>query len=134
MDRQKLLTLLQRYLSSSEASSPGRPVEVSADNSGASETQLPLRDPGIISALSADTSADMLPMMMQTFVDEITDRVQRITDGLDSLPMAVLEDEAHTLKSCAGTFGALRLQALASEVETTCREEGILQCCMELCC
>lgn len=122
VDRQKLLTLLQRYLSPSETGSPGGSVEASADNSGAGETQLPLRDPGIISALSADTSATMLPMMMQTFVDEIADRVQRITDGLDSLPMAVLEDEAHTLKSCAGTFGALRLQALAREVETACRE------------
>ena len=34
-----------------------------------------------------------------------------------------LEDEAHTLKSCAGTFGARRLQVLARDVESACREE-----------
>jgi len=39
-----------------------------------------------------------------------------------SAGLAVLEDEAHTLKSCAGTFGATRLQDLARDVEAACRE------------
>jgi HPt (histidine-containing phosphotransfer) domain-containing protein len=56
------------------------------------------------------------------FLSETIARTENLLKALDDSATDVLEDEAHTLKSCAGTFGAARLQALARDIEGACRE------------
>ena len=60
--------------------------------------------------------------MVEAFLQESQSRVGCIRDGLNSLSLERLRDEAHTLKSLAGTFGALSLQGVAKEMEQACRE------------
>ncbi len=70
-----------------------------------------------------DMSADVVPQMVDVFIEEIDNRGARIRDGLTTLPLNSLLDEAHTIKSCAGSFGALKLQATASAMESACIQE-----------
>ena len=63
-----------------------------------------------------------VPGMLQMFVGEASARAGHLLEALGEGAIQVIEDEAHTLKSCAGTFGAARLHALARDIEAACRE------------
>jgi HPt (histidine-containing phosphotransfer) domain-containing protein len=82
----------------------------------------PLIDETVIRQLGDDVTEDAVPAMLEMFVGEATARTENLLKALDVSAMDDLEDEAHTLKSCAGTFGAARLQALARDIEAACRE------------
>jgi PAS domain S-box-containing protein len=125
VDKQKLFETLQHYLPGphpvaevcNEASQPVAVADgVEPEGSGA------LLDDAAISQLAEDTSAELVPKMVSLFIEEIVKRAGRVSEGLNSLPLESLEDEAHTLKSCAGTFGAIRLQGLAKAMEAACRQ------------
>jgi|GEM_PF-1173744 len=81
-------------------------------------------DPQVLQQLSDDVSAEALPQMLEVFLQEVEIRAQRVADGLTNLTLSIFEDEAHTLKSCAGTFGAIRLQILAKELEMACKTDN----------
>jgi len=59
--------------------------------------------------------------MLRLFVKEAVSRSEQVRDCLGSRDWPRMEDQAHTLKSCAGAFGALRLQVLAKDIESTCK-------------
>lgn len=125
VDKQKLVESLQHYLPGPESVAVARKEasqavdvtrDVEPDGSGA------LLDDVAISQLAEDASAELVPKMVSLFIEEIVSRAGRVSEGLNSLPLESLEDEAHTLKSCAGTFGAIRLQGLAKAMEAACRQ------------
>jgi PAS domain S-box-containing protein len=125
VDKQKLFETLQQYLPCPQSAAvtcnePSQAVDVAhgveLDDSGA------LLDDAAICQLAEDTSAELVPNMVSLFIEEIVSRAGRVSEGLNSLPLESLEDEAHTLKSCAGTFGAIRLQGLARAMEAACRQ------------
>jgi len=72
--------------------------------------------------LAMDTSPEEVPAMVEIFLNESSLRIGRIRDGLQSMELESLCDEVHTIKSIAGTFGALRLQSVAAAMEQACRE------------
>lgn len=59
--------------------------------------------------------------LIETFTGEITSRLQRIKDALAHTDLGRAEYEAHTLSGTSGTFGAMRLQVLAGELERLSR-------------
>jgi HPt (histidine-containing phosphotransfer) domain-containing protein len=62
-----------------------------------------------------------LQELIEIFTSEITTRLQRIKDALAQSDLNRAEYEAHTLSGTSGTFGAMRLQALAGELERLSR-------------
>jgi PAS domain S-box-containing protein len=76
----------------------------------------------VLRQLALDTSPEVLPNIVQLFEQETRERVPRMRKYADTGDLGCLADEAHTLKSAAGSFGLLRLQALAREIELRGRE------------
>lgn len=129
VDKKRLLSVLERYLPPSHADEPGpgnlsveELVPSSADR-GESGDSIPLFDQGIFDRLTGDVSAEFVPQMVNLFIEEIGDRGARIQNGLTTLPLQTLLDEAHTIKSSAGAFGALKLQTTARAMESACIQE-----------
>ncbi|UTW12041.1 PAS domain S-box protein [Marinobacterium rhizophilum] len=77
----------------------------------------PLLQVSVLEQLVKDTSVSVLPGMLQMFCEEIEGCIREIQEGVTSLDQKALTESAHTLKSCAGTFGAFRLQNAARELE-----------------
>ena len=119
VDRRQLFDALARHLPAaagaprSEASSP-------ADAAG--DPAPPLIDDEVIRQLAEDVTEAAVPGMMGMFIGEAASRADNLLNAVQGFALAAIEDEAHTLKSCAGTFGAGRLQALARDLEAACRE------------
>lgn len=100
------------------------PAAVPSDGTDAPSVDpvAPLLDDNIIEQLAKDVTPEAVPAMIQVFVDEAVAHAEKLDKALKESSMEVLEDEAHNLKSCAGTFGATRLQALARDIEAACRK------------
>ena len=71
----------------------------------------------VLQQLARDTSGEALPMMITVFQGEVRKRVSLIKSVADDGNSNELREQAHALKSCAGTFGGLRLQELARLLE-----------------
>ncbi|MDH5514468.1 MAG: PAS domain S-box protein [Gammaproteobacteria bacterium] len=96
----------------------GEPAESPPMETG---SDTPLLDEQVFQQLADDVTPDMVPVMMQMFIDEMVQRAGNLSAALDDSSMDTVENEAHTLKSSAGTFGAARLHELASDIEVACR-------------
>lgn len=71
----------------------------------------------IIDQLEKDTSADILPTILNIFTQETEKRLTDIADIQVSQDWNALAEQAHTLKSSAGSFGATELQGAARLLE-----------------
>jgi PAS domain S-box-containing protein len=76
-----------------------------------------LIDHTTLQELRAAVGPGRLPRLIGVFADETRARVARLTATDD---VAVIEEEAHGLKSAAGTFGAAALRSIASSLEAAC--------------
>lgn len=120
VDRKQLLKVLSRFIQtpgSRDLKSPSKNVILLEEDNHSH----PILDVKIIEHLVEDTSPDALPKMLHLFIEEIQTRSTRLQDHAVLQAWDNMENEAHTLKSCAGTFGALELQSLAKLIETACR-------------
>ena len=59
--------------------------------------------------------------MLDVFLNEARQRLETVTDLVANGDIQGIGDQAHAMKSSAGTFGARRLHFLAKAVETACR-------------
>ncbi|MDQ2695532.1 MAG: Hpt domain-containing protein, partial [Pseudomonadota bacterium] len=78
-------------------------------------------DPQTLEQLAADTDPAMLARVIGLFVDESRKRLGAIREAAAAEDFQRLQREAHTLKSGAGTFGALRLQDHARRLDAACQ-------------
>ena len=76
-----------------------------------------LIDHTTLQELRAAVGPGRLPRLIGVFADETRARVARLTSTDD---VSVIEEEAHGLKSAAGTFGAAALRSIASSLEEAC--------------
>ncbi len=76
-----------------------------------------LIDHTTLQELRAAVGPGRLPRLIGVFADETRARVARLTATDD---ISVIEEEAHGLKSAAGTFGAAALRSIASSLEEAC--------------
>jgi HPt (histidine-containing phosphotransfer) domain-containing protein len=120
IDKQQLLTTLARLLSAEPTAST--PTSDADFVPASIDQDVPLLDDGVIEQLAKDVTPDAVPAMIRTFVSEAVAHAEKLNQALGAAAMGTVEDEAHTLKSCAGTFGAARLQTLASDIEGACRQ------------
>jgi CheY-like chemotaxis protein/HPt (histidine-containing phosphotransfer) domain-containing protein len=76
-----------------------------------------LIDHTTLQELRAAVGPGRLPRLIGVFADVTRARVERLTSTDD---VSVIEEEAHGLKSAAGTFGAAALRSIASALEEAC--------------
>ncbi len=76
-----------------------------------------LIDHTTLQELRAAVGPGRLPRLIGVFADETRARVARVIATDD---VSVIEEEAHGLKSAAGTFGAAALRSIASSLEEAC--------------
>lgn len=74
-------------------------------------------DERVLHKIAEEISWEVLPELIHIFLEETQARVPRLVAALAGADTAAVLDEAHALKSSAGSFGAVRLQALAREIE-----------------
>ncbi len=110
IDRKILLEKIAHWLIQGEC------AKLHSDQTGTMKNGGTLLDIGILQQLEDDTSAQALIGILAIFYRETRERLDRL--GADEmLAAAELETEAHTLKSSAGSFGAVALQQLATTLE-----------------
>ncbi len=63
---------------------------------------------------------DRMRKVVESYLDAATGRLERIKGLIGSEDFAALAREAHDLKGTSGNFGALRLQAMAEQLERAC--------------
>lgn len=81
-----------------------------------------LIDGRVLKQLEKDTSPELVPELVEIFVRETRTRLSNVKQACIESDSKKLQQEAHVLKSSAGTYGALRLQALAEKVDILCKQ------------
>jgi PAS domain S-box-containing protein len=115
IDKQLLLEVLDKWL----PENPETAKPATADEPASQPSQV--LDISTLKQLARDTSPEILPRMLAAFREETNNRVHAISQHLSPPAVEQLQREAHSLKSSAGTFGALDLHQLALELELACR-------------
>ncbi|WP_458527021.1 PAS domain S-box protein [Onishia taeanensis] len=129
-DKERLLAVIRQHLSAPTGVADGdtstaEGAEASASDQrddGAPWDTSPCLEAAVLDQLVEDTSAEALVPMLDMFLDELDTRREAIGSIVSSAssvddPLAELREQAHALKSCCGTFGARRLQAIAQAME-----------------
>jgi PAS domain S-box-containing protein len=80
-------------------------------------------DEAVLRQLVRDTSADLVPELLQGYIEDAKERLQQIEQALEEEDTQRLEAEAHTLGSSAGAHGNKALHRLARQIETLCRTD-----------
>jgi len=71
--------------------------------------------------LYKDTGPKVLPDIFKLFVEECHNRLVTMERGYQNSDWSVILGEAHALKSSSGSFGAIKLQAFAREMEESAK-------------
>jgi two-component system sensor histidine kinase/response regulator len=126
IERPYLLATIARWL-------PAPPAVIDQPLGGASAMAIPpipanepqqddVLDIAVLEQLRHDLDEIVLPDLIGAFLSEARQRSRRIAEGLATGNLSIIEREAHTLKSSAGTFGAIRLARSVQTLERTCQE------------
>lgn len=87
----------------------------------AADEDYPILSEDILKQLAKDTSDELVPEMITVFIKELKKRLNHLQQATEHKQLDIIATEAHTLKSSSGTYGALKLQALAIEIDTACK-------------
>ena len=60
---------------------------------------------------------EILPMLIEVFLEDSTVLLQNIADGVNTKDKAVILTAAHTMKSSAKNIGAIQLSSYCAEIE-----------------
>jgi PAS domain S-box-containing protein len=134
IERPYLLATIARWL-------PAAPAELKRSNDGGpAKGSGPVTEPGgdlqrtdtpkdvpldiaVLEQLRHDLDEIVLPDLIAAFLAEARQRSWRMANAAAAGDLPVIEREAHTLKSSASTFGAVRLAQAVRTLERTCRTE-----------
>ena len=78
---------------------------------------VPIRDDAIIAQLRIDAGGEALEGLLDIYLEEMKGRVESIKQSFIKNDLQAISKEAHALKSSSGSFGAIRMQNLASDIE-----------------
>ncbi|MEC9357046.1 MAG: Hpt domain-containing protein [Pseudomonadota bacterium] len=80
--------------------------------------------PDAMARLAADAGKDMLPVLLQLYLDELNQQREALQSAFHAADFVSMRGVAHTLKSSAATFGCEPLADAARQVESACRDTG----------
>jgi len=109
IDKQALLNMVQKWGQSMQ--------EDSGSNSMLEDAQDNLVDATALQQLSEDTSPDLVPGMVNIFIEELLKREGLIKEGLEEKNIEKIAQQVHALKSSASTFGAIAIKNLAISID-----------------
>lgn len=81
----------------------------------------PVLDEGILARLEEDVGLNALHDICESFIHDVYDRAERLRQAQALNDVAALRELAHSVKSAAATFGALRLAESCHRLEGACR-------------
>ncbi|MEF1340452.1 Hpt domain-containing protein [Vibrio rotiferianus] len=91
-----------------------------------------LVDETILQQMIKDTSADIIPMLIDHYIDESKQRLANIEQAVLTHNLEQLEFEVHTLGSSALALGNRALSRLARDIEKLCldgeSQQAIAKC------
>ncbi|ASI96501.1 Hpt domain-containing protein [Vibrio rotiferianus] len=91
-----------------------------------------LVDETILQQMIKDTSADIIPMLIEHYIDESQQRLANIEQAVLTHNLEQLEFEVHTLGSSALALGNRALSRLARDIEKLCldgdNQQAIAKC------
>lgn len=95
---------------------------------------LPLVDEAVLADLLASTGDDpaFVRELLETYLAETPDQLAAIRAAIEADDAEALVRPAHTLKSSSATLGAMRLSALARELEMAGRSGSLAADAREL--
>ncbi len=79
-------------------------------------------DISILKLLEEDTSREMIPELIESFLVDAKARVEKISVAIENKDFKNLEFESHTLGSSAASFGVMQLHDIARKIEAACRK------------
>ncbi|MDW2404723.1 Hpt domain-containing protein [Vibrio sp. 1262-1] len=91
-----------------------------------------LVDEHILQQMIKDTCAEIIPTLIDHYVEESRDRIEKIEQALSTKDLQTLEFEVHTLGSSALALGNRTLSRQARMIEKYC-VEGKIPKALELC-
>lgn len=93
-------------------------LEARPDN----EDDIAIVDEAILEQMIEDTSLEVLPILVEHYIEETNLRVDKVIQALSSGDSDALEFESHTLGSASLALGNRKLSDLARAIEKECRE------------
>jgi len=115
IDKEQMLDTLQVQLKVQQNTSPSQEK---------SKTNIkPLLDGQKIDTLAQEINQEGLINMLILFKKETNRRLKIISEHEQGKDINTIKREAHTLKSCAGSFGAEQIAELCSQLEKACTED-----------
>ena len=89
--------------------------------SGNADTDEELVDEKVLAQLVKDTSADIVPELLNFYIDDAHKLIEKIKQATDAKNIESLEFASHTLGSSAGAHSNMLLHKLAREIEHHCQ-------------
>jgi len=86
----------------------------------------------IFSQLLADVGEEMLPDLVAVFNEESTERIDELNSMRDNIDNQRIAQSCHSIKSSAGTYGALSVQKHAEELEVMAKSESTEEVAVKL--
>lgn len=116
IDRARLAEILGFLLGDEPARKPAEVTE--GRQADANESALPsVVDDAVIAELRQDAGDSLVEELIAAYMAETDDRLARMASALEDGRLEEVGADAHAMKSSSGTFGALRLEALAAQLE-----------------
>lgn len=75
----------------------------------------------VLRKLSDDTSAEIVPNMVEVFIDELREQATLIETAARDSDLSLMERESHIIKSSAGMYGAPRVRSSATRLNKACK-------------
>jgi PAS domain S-box-containing protein len=124
VSRHDLITMTSKWLIPTQ---PVSQAQIETTSSMSRQVDDELIDESAFMVLAEDTSAELVPHMVEIFVRESKSRMEHILQLSASSDIEAISDEAHSLKSTSITFGAKRMHGLSKSLEQSCKEKDIQQ-------
>jgi len=86
------------------------------------EKTLNLIDESVLQQLANDTSEKLIPEMVMIFINELNKRLKKLQLASEQKIIADIASEVHALKSSSGTYGASKLQSIATMIDSACKQ------------
>jgi PAS domain S-box-containing protein len=93
-----------------------------ANSTEMSGTGMTIIDANVLGTLKENVGAELLPQIIDTYVSELSARIEAITAAAKCGDCELVTAEAHPLKSSSAYFGAVALAELANQLERAGRE------------
>jgi len=90
-------------------------------------------DENILQQLVMDTSAEIVPELIEIYLNDTNKRIKNIVKAIDESNIETLKFEVHTVGSSAAAHGNYKLHLLARKIEQLCRDKKSAQALAEAC-